>query len=300
LIFGVALLLALVIGACSGGDGDGGQAAQAELDPTPPAADIDGDIDAEPYTVPEGGAAGQDGDQGSADADAPVDAEEPPAEVDEPEDADADQDAEADEPAPDADTEEEPAETRDRTDLLLQPSEFAQTSPAVDVEGIPPRPDDFADFGRVALPWLQTRTSVEAIVPLFVAWGMPPVSGGFRLNLVDTDGDALLPNDGRSTVVIIYTDPPGDRATGYSNLVVYGPLPEAPGRFRIVYDHDQVEQSFGAEFGRTGIVVTSVADVNADGLRDISFEELICDGTGCTRLRYVLSNTGDGFQRVLH
>jgi hypothetical protein len=82
--------------------------------------------------------------------------------------------------------------------------------------------------------------------------------------------------------------------------VVYEPLIDAPGRSRIVYDHAQVEQSFGAELGRTGIVVTSVADVNGDGLRDISFEELICDGTGCTRLLYVLSNTGDGFQRILN
>ena len=73
----------------------------------------------------------------------------------------------------------------------------------VDVEDIPPWPDDFADFARVALPRLQTRTSVEAIVPLFVAWAMPPVSGGFRLNLVDTDGNTVLPDEGRSTIVII-------------------------------------------------------------------------------------------------
>ena len=295
-IFGVALVLGLVVSACSSGGGDGGAAAQTEPDAPPPAAAVDGDVEAEPADGP-AGQADTDADEGSADDGAPVDADASPAEVDESGDADAEADAEDD--RADEEVVEEEVETRDRANLLLQVSEFSQTSPAVDVAEIPQRPDDFADYGRVALPWLQTRASVEAIVPLFVAWGMPPVSGGFRLNLVDTDGDALLPDDGRSTVVIIYTDPPSaDRVTGYSNLVVYEPLPEAPGRFQIVYDHDQIEQSFGAEFGRTGIVVTSVADVNADGLRDISFEELICDGTGCTRLRYVLSNTGDGFLRV--
>jgi hypothetical protein len=288
------LTLGLLVSACSSG-GDGGAAAQTEPEPTPPAAEVDGEVEAEPDDDPAGQTQAQ-ADEGSADDAAAVEADAPPAEADdaadEPEDADIEAEAEDE-------VVEEEAETRDRANLLLQPSEFLQTSPAVDVAEIPQRPADFAEYGRVALPWLQTRTSVEAIVPLFVAWGMPRVSGGFRLNLVDTDGDALLPDDGRSTVVIIYTDPPtADRVTGYSNLVVYEPLPEAPGRFQLVYDHDQVEQLFEAEFGRTGIVVTSVADANGDGLPDISFEELICDGTGCTRLRYVLSNTGDGFLRV--
>ena len=48
----------------------------------------------------------------------------------------------------------------------------------------------------------------------------------------------------------------------------------------------------------SGISVSEAGDVNGDGLRDISFEELICDQMGCTRLRYVLSKTGEGFLRV--
>lgn len=211
--------------------------------------------------------------------------------------SDVDADVEADVDAADEPPAPPNTETPDETvppepaGLLIRPSQFPQPSSFATLDIIPRRPDAFSDYGRVAIPWLQGRITVEDILPLFEAWRMPPVSGGFRLNLVDTNGDAVFPGDGRSAIVIVYTDPPtADIATGFSNLVVYEPLGGSPGAFRIVYDHDHFEQSLGATFGRSGIAVTAVTDANGDGLRDISFEELICNNEGCRRISYVLSN----------
>ncbi len=235
----------------------------------------------------------------------PATPEEPPPAADSPTtpdgDAPAPDDPSTPPPAPTEAASDEPptASPRDPDDLLVTPNQFPQPSSSITVDVIPHRPDAFADYGQAALPWLQGRTSVDAILPLFDAWRMPPVIGGFRLNLVDTDGDALLPDDGRSAIVIVYTDPPSTGvATGFSNLVIYEPLPEDPGVFRIAYDHDLVEQSFDASSGRSGIAVTAVTDANGDGLRDITFQELICDAAGCRRLTYVLSNVGDAYRRL--
>ncbi len=289
-------IVALAVTACGGSDDE---AAPSGTPPAngnaqtsaPPDATSDSDGPAPP-------------DQDS-DADTPP-AETPPADGGPPPGADDrtdSQDAPPAEPPTDSDepaTSPPPPPERDPADLRLTPSEFPQPDPSEAVDVVPFRPEAFSDYGGVALRWLQGRTSVDAILPLFLAWRMPPVGDGARLNLVDTDGDALLPDDGRSAIVIVYTDPPtADRATGFSNLVVYEPLPDQPGRFRIVYDHDLVERSFGATAGRTGIVVTSVGDVNDDGHRDISFQELVCDATGCRRVNYVLSNEADHYRRVI-
>ncbi len=248
---------------------------------------------------------------GRAPTDAESEADTPSADGGPPPEAEADdrtdsQDSLPAEPPPDSEEDADdppslpPPPERDPADVRLTPSEFAQPSPSGAVEVVPFRPEAFSDYGSAALPWLQGRTTVDAIIPLFLAWRMPPVGDGARLHLVDTDGDAILPDDGRSAIVIVYTDPPtAERATGFSNLVVYEPLPDQPGRFRIVYDHNLVEQSFGAKSGRTGIVVTSVSDVNGDSHRDISFQELVCDATGCRRVNYVLSNEADHYRRVI-
>ncbi len=290
-------IVALAVTACGGSDDE------AAPSGTPPA---NGDGQTSPPDPDNQGRAPTDAE---SDADRPP-VETPPADGGQPPEADDRTDSQDAPPAePPADSDEntnEPATSppsppeRDPADLRLTPSEFPQPDPSEAVDVVPFRPEAFSDYGGVALRWLQGRTSVDAILPLFLAWRMPPVGDGARLNLVDTDGDALLPDDGRSAIVIVYTDPPtADRATGFSNLVVYEPLPDQPGRFRIVYDHDLVEQSFGATAGRTGIVVTSVGDVNDDGHRDISFQELVCDATGCRRVNYVLSNEADHYRRVI-
>ena len=186
-------------------------------------------------------------------------------------------------------------------DVAVGPSNFPQPNPTVTETDVPTRPDAFADFGATALSWLQTRTSVDAILPLFESWGMPSVAGGFRLHLVDTNHDALAPGDGRSSLVIVFTDPVtvGVGAV-VSNLVVYDPLLDAPGQYRIAYDHNGIQDLREPRMGPTeGIVVRSVLDVTGDGARDISFEEVTCVDGGCTSRAYVLSSEGDGYRRTI-
>lgn len=288
----IICVVAVLAAACGGAETDG-----SPPDPSPPAGPArdaapprDASAADTPVTAPDAGEA--ESDQGPAD-DAPAMAGDGPTPV-------ADEPIEADVPASGAPTPPAARPERDRSNLLIAPEEFPQPDPATTASEIPPRPQRFADFARVALPWLQGRTSVDAIVPLFESWRLPPVRDGVRLHLVDTDGDARLPDDGRSAIVIVFTDPPTEeRSTGWSNLVVYEPLPDRPGRFRLAYDHDAVEQALGAPPGRTGVVVTTVYDVTADGLPDIAFEEFICDASGCRTERYVLSREDGHYRRTI-
>ena len=185
-------------------------------------------------------------------------------------------------------------------DVVVGPSNFPQPNPTLTVTDVPTRPDTFASLGASALPWLQSRVTMADILPLFEAWGMPPVAGGDRLNLVDTNGDATSPSDGRSSIVIVFTDPAtfGQQPIG-SNLVIYDPFPDSPGQFQIAYDHNAVEAARASNGVRGDIAVVRVDDVTGDGLRDISFEELVCENGDCTAVAYVLSSEGDGYRRTL-
>ncbi|MCZ6707473.1 MAG: hypothetical protein O7A71_05970, partial [Chloroflexi bacterium] len=211
-------IVALAVTACGGSDDE------AAPSGTPPTS---GDTQTSTPPDPEPDSEDPAPADAESDADTPP-AETPPADGGPPPGADDrtdSQDAPPAEPPADSDepaTSPPPPPERDPADLRLTPSEFPQPDPSEAVDVVPFRPEAFSDYGGVALRWLQGRTSVDAILPLFLAWRMPPVGDGARLNLVDTDGDALLPDDGRSAIVIVYTDPPtADRATGFSNLVVY-------------------------------------------------------------------------------
>ena len=295
-------LAAFAVAACGGG----GQDESAErADDTAPAAAAD---TAPPLDAPTDAGPRDDAASGPAEVrPAPAAAAEPepapaPTEATAPPDAEADDDTE---PAAESEPPAAPADSSDSTspqatEILTGPSVFAQPDPEATVEEIPDRPAAFADYGSVALPWLQGRMTVADIVPIFEAWGSPPVAGGSRLNLVDTNADALAPGDGRSALVIVWTDPAtfGADLAG-SNLVVYEPLLDTPGRFRIAYDHNALKAIAGEPATSVGIAVRLVEDVTGDLLRDISFEEVICDDGGCTTVSYVLSNEGDGYRRTV-
>ena len=184
--------------------------------------------------------------------------------------------------------------------VLIRPGEFRQPAPTVTADEVPGRPANFADFGRAALPWIQTRITVELIVPLFEVWGMPAVAGGTRLNLVDSNGQGLRPGVVRFSVVVVYTDPTtaGEFAVR-SNLVVYDPVPGTADQFAIAYDHDMVQAREGLGDGAEGIIVLGVTDVTGDGVRDILFEELICVALDeCRLVTYALSYEDGGYRRA--
>ena len=182
----------------------------------------------------------------------------------------------------------------------IDPAIIPQPDPSLTLVDLPARPESFALYGATALPWLQGRTTVPEILPLFETWGMPPVAGGDRLNLVDTNGDATGPSDGRSSIAITYTDPAtfGADPVG-SNLVIYEPVPGNPGQYRIAYDHNLLQQLVGAPAVRGDIVILRVDDVTGDGLRDIAFQEDHCTDGNCIAVTYILSIDGDRYRRTL-
>ena len=85
----------------------------------------------------------------------------------------------ADTPAPDGDeTDGGPPPPVVGTGTGTSPETIAQPGPDVTAEEVPAQPADFAAYGPDALPWLQERSEVDEIVPLFSEWFMPPVAGG--------------------------------------------------------------------------------------------------------------------------
>ncbi len=314
-----ACLAAFVAAACGGGNDD---ASEASADAAQsPAADT-----AAPIETPDDAAArdapADDADDAAPRAEAPPRPTEPaqvteaPAEQAAPpaEPAAATAPAEAptvDEPAASED-EVEPAVEADTTapavdsaaltgdEIVTTPSLFDQPDPGVTVAEVPDRPDAFADFGSTLVPWIQGRTTIDALLPLSSAWALPRVADGSRWNLADTNRDAIQPGDGRSSIVLVFTDPATGGAPDVgSNLVIYDPLPDSPGVFRIAYDHNAVKQLRGETASSLNIIVRSVEDVNGDARRDISFDELLCDDAGCTTTAYVLSSEGNGYRRTL-
>ena len=77
------------------------------------------------------------------------------------------------------------------------------------------------------------------------------------------------------------------------------PIPDSPGQFQIAYDHNVVQAERASNGVRGDIAVVRVDDVTGDGLRDISFEELVCENGDCTAVAYVLSSEGDGYRRTV-
>ena len=168
-------------------------------------------------------------------------------------------------------------------------SQFPQSGPDETSERIPPPPANFIQYGVDALPWLQTRTTIDDILPIFFAWPMPPlIVGDSRLNLIDTNGD------GNFAAAIIFTDPNSfGAAVPFSNLVVYDPVPGRPTRYRIAYDH---RLAYGREV--QGLEVLSHLDLTGEGIRDITFREVSCSGGTCTNAFYILRGIADGYRVV--
>ena len=166
------------------------------------------------------------------------------------------------------------------------PSTIPQPGPDEVSETLASQPEEFGAYGAAALPWLQTKDGVEAIVPLFSDWAMPPVAGGDRLNLVDTDLNGLF------SVVMVFTNPRdfGNFQVG-SNLVIYDPVPGRDDRYQIAYDH---QLASGDE--PQDISVLSVVDLTGDGLRDITFQQVFCGAHTCTTSFHVLVRSGDGYR----
>ncbi len=229
-----ACLLAFIAAACGGGGQD--QASERTADTGQPptqetATQVDTAVDASPQdeAPPPESATGDD-----AQADEQT---EPPAQRTDattPSETPAD---EVPEPASKPETD---------TDLLINPDQIPQPDPSLTVTDIPSRPDAFIEYGSTLLPWLHGRTTINALIPLSREWGLPAVAGGDRWNLVDTNRDALEPGDGRSSIVLVFTDPATFGAdTVGANLVVYDPLPDNPGQYRLACDHNRVKQLHG-------------------------------------------------------
>jgi hypothetical protein len=278
---------ALIAVACGGGSDDDQTVAPNADDFTPPPAGQ--------TTLP----AGSDDDSSQPPAGAPpadTGAPDPPGQA--PPTADPGSDDAADNPGPTDDG--SGAATPPDAPTSIDPALIPQPDPTLTVVDLPARPESFALYGATALPWLQGRTTVAEILPLFETWGMPPIAGGDRLNLVDTNADATGPSDGRSSIAITYTDPAtfGAEPVG-SNLVIYEPVPGNPGQYRIAYDHNLLQQLVGAPAVRGDIVILRVDDVTGDGQRDIAFQEDHCTDGACIAVTYILSIDGDRYRRTV-
>ena len=167
----------------------------------------------------------------------------------------------------------------------LSPEGIPQPSPDVSVDEIPQRPGDFDDYAVAALPWLQGRSGVGEILPIFLEWGMPSVFGGDRLNLIDTDLDGL------ASVVIVWTNPRSPNVWTDSILAVYDPIPEQPDRYRLAYDHRLVRAETPSN-----VAVLQVVDMTGDGRRDITFMEETCGAHTCTASFHLLVRDGSGYR----
>ncbi len=167
----------------------------------------------------------------------------------------------------------------------LNPTGIPQPDPDVTTEEIPRRPGDFKSYAVTALPWLQGRSGIDEILPIFFEWGMPSVFSGDRLNLIDTDLDGL------DSVVIVWTNPLSTLPWTESTLAIYDPIPEQPDRYRLAYDHLLVRGEVPGN-----IAVLQVIDMTGDGRRDITFMESTCGANTCTTSFHLLVRDGSGYR----
>jgi len=196
---------------------------------------------------------------------------------------DPDPDAAADPPPPDP---VDPPPPAPGVPPGTSPEGIPQPGPEVIVEEVPDQPANFSDYAVAALPWLQERGQVTDILDLFTTWVMPPVAGGDRLNLVDTDLDGL------SSIVLVFTDPQTlGLPIAESNLAIYDPAPGQPDRYRLAYDFNLAT---GQE--ATNITVLQVVDMTGDGNRDITFIEQTCGVNTCTSSFHMLVRDGTGYR----
>ncbi len=151
-----------------------------------------------------------------------------------------------------------------------------------DDTAVPDRPAGFTAFADSALAWIDARQSVgDCIIPLFNQWGMPPVFGGDRCNLVDTN------LDGYSSAAIIFTDPtPSDFSQISSDLVIFEPSGDDGTSFRVAYQLSATGPAFD-------IAVLHTRDINGDVWPDITFQEVDCGASRCVTILHVLSWDSD-------
>ena len=171
----------------------------------------------------------------------------------------------------------------------MSPSGIPQPGTAIVLSQIPEQPVGFSKYATAALPWLQNKTEVDEIVPLFTTWPSPPVRRGDRLNIVDTN------LDGNSSLVIIFTNPGSfGEALTTSNLIIYDPAPGLSGRYQIAYDHNLRLGRLSANIG-----MLLIGDITGNGKPEITFQDEDCDGAICTSSFYSLSKLRDGYQDIV-
>ena len=146
---------------------------------------------------------------------------------------------------------------------------------------VPDRPEGFTTFIDSALAWIDARQSVgDCLLPLFLQWGMPPVVVGDRCHLVDAN------LDGRSSAVVIFTDPtPSDLPQLNSDLIIFEPPEEGEEGFRIAYrlaNPDAGDDAFD-------VAILHTRDISGDVQPDIAVQELSCGATTCVTTLHVLS-----------
>ncbi len=207
--------------------------------------------------------------------------------ADTPEEQEQPEDDESSEPPPDEETEATPDPTPSVTGL--SPEGIPQPGPDVVTDQLPTQPGQFDTYATTALPWLHGNTEVDEVLEIILAWSMPPIFDGDRLNLVDTDLSGFF------SAVIVFTDPGSFGAFSVeSNLVIFDLVPGRPDRYQIAYDHNLTrDPAFG---NATDIAVLSVVDLTGDGLRDITFSERSCGANTCTTSFHVLVRDGSGYR----
>ena len=146
---------------------------------------------------------------------------------------------------------------------------------------VPDRPEGFTAFIDSALDWIDARASVgDCLVPLFEQWGLPAIVVGDRCHLVDAN------LDGRSSAVVIFTDPtPSDLPQLKSELVIFEPPDEDEdgSGFRVAY-------RLGAgEDDAFDIAVLHTRDISGDVQPDVAVQELSCGATTCVTILHILS-----------